>query len=106
MEVEEAIYNSQPLRTHSIIMIKGIMDSLDETDKKHLKKQYDQLQKLRHNSSSEEAIEELYTDITSYLHKNYLQEVHLGIIPAASIPTEAKPTSHEAVPSRLSAKLP
>lgn len=106
MEVEEAIYNSQPLRTHSIIMLKGIMDSLDEGDKKTLKNQYDKVQHLRNNSASDQEIEQLYADITTYLHRNYLQEVHIGIIPASTIPTDNKPPSHEPVPSRLSAKLP
>lgn len=80
MEVEEAIYNSMPLRTHAVIMIKGIMDSLDEEDRTALQKQYATLAHLRNNSASDTDIEKLYAEVASYLHKRYLQEV-LGAHP-------------------------
>lgn len=105
MEVEEAIYNSMPMRTHSIIMIKGIMDSLTKSDKAHLKKQYEKVVHLRNNSASEKEIEQLYGEVTDYLHGTYLQEIQMGIIPASTLPTDAKAPDKTPIPARLDAKL-
>jgi hypothetical protein len=105
MEIESCLYITGP-KTHSIAMMRGIIDSLAEQDKEQLKKQYAALSQFNDGGTLEQSsLENIYRELTTYLHKTYLQEINIPIVPSGSLPGTVDKPSKEAVPKRLGAKL-
>ena len=78
-QIEEILYFTR--RTSLAIRpLMGLVDSLDSKSKKALKNQYQKLQAMREGTVavSRENIDEIYRNVLTHLHENYLQEVGIA----------------------------
>ena len=106
MEIENAIYQTIPPKTHSVTMMMGIINSLAEGDKTKLKDLSTKLLEYRKTYNfTVDQLDEAFCTLTDYLHKTYLQELRMGIVPAAALPETSQRPSSEAITRRVSSKL-
>lgn len=86
--------------------MRGLIDILDPQSKEEcLIEQRQQIETYLATRYSKQQVHQLFSSITSYLHRSYLQEVSMGLIPTATLKGEDEIPSHEKVPTRLTAKL-
>lgn len=77
--IEQKIYFGGSA-TSAIRPLKGLIDSLDAQSKKKLKQQYEDLQSFEANVylCSRERMEQIYSQVLSYLHSTYLKEMRFA----------------------------
>ena len=104
--IEEIIYDQKELRA-GLTMMLSLIDMLDETSQDQLKNQRDTITNMQDNGKLDKTkVYKSFSEISKYLHKTYLQEISMGIIPASTLTaTKQIPTNTEAIPTRLSSKL-
>jgi len=86
--------------------MRGLIDNLDTQSQKLLgQERMDIESMLATNKYTKQEVYSLYSRIAQYLHRSYLQEVSMGLIPTATLEGKETPPSHDKVASRLSAKL-
>jgi hypothetical protein len=104
--IEALVYHTPGDCFHGLQAMRGIIDTLDETSQENLKQSRQTIEVyLARQGYSRQDIHRLWATISIYLHRQYLQEVSMGIVPAASLVGKDKAPSHEKVAPRLSAKL-
>lgn len=78
MEIEATLYHGSNISRTPALML-GLIDSLDETAKEKLKSQHEKLATMRLHpymkGNTKEAYEQLYREITTYLHQTWLKEL-------------------------------
>ncbi len=101
----EIIYDQKELRT-GLIMMLSLIDMLDETSQKQLEPQRTKITDMQEGRLQKDTVYKIFSTISIYLHKTYLQEVSLGLIPASTLTnTKQIPDGKEAIPTRLSSRL-
>lgn len=74
--------------------------SLDKESKNQLKKLLERLESNREGKNLE-----MFDELSSFLHKTYFSELSLGIVPAASLPSEHVKPSKEKFSPELSPRI-
>lgn len=100
-DIETEIYCSGS-KQKAITKMMGLIDSLSEESKKSLKELRGHLVNDGH---SPESIMKCFQDLTTYLNKTYFQEIHIGIVPSVSLPSNRKPPENKPIPPELSPHL-
>jgi hypothetical protein len=59
-------------------MLQGLIDSLDEKSQEQLSKQRETLESFHNGNLDGKDLEQVYKEISCYLHKTYLAEVRYG----------------------------
>lgn len=71
--------------------LKGLIDILDENSQKALAKQREQIVSLLRSGKYERnQVETVVQTVSVYLHKTYLQEMTMGLIPTSTLPCDGK----------------
>lgn len=102
--IEEIIYDQKAYR-NGLTALLSLIDILDETSQNNLKTQRTQITAMQNGNLRKEEIQKIFSQIIMYLHKTYLQEVSLGLIPASSLAYTKPEPAKEAIATRLSSKL-
>jgi hypothetical protein len=102
--IEEIIYDQKAYR-NGLTALLSLIDILDETSQNQLKNQRTQITAMQNGNLNKEEIQKIFSQIIMYLHKTYLQEVSLGLIPASSLAYTKPEPAKEAISTRLSSKL-
>ena len=72
-QIEKLLFQEDELCFREVVRpLRGLIASLDAESKKKLEKQIKQLKSFETNSCSREAVEQIFWEITSYLHGTYL----------------------------------
>lgn len=104
--IKQELYNGRAAQRATLELMCGLIDILDEHSQKKLEHIYDTLVKYREGKTYlKHDITNLFSEICIYLHKTYLQEVNLGIVPAASLPTKEKAPEPKIYSKQLDARL-
>ena len=81
-QIEYSLYFEQANVTQVLPQLQGLIDMLDKKSQKELKNITDKITNYRFNTSQIKTrieIEQLYSQITAYLHETYLKEVRVAI---------------------------
>jgi hypothetical protein len=103
--IETQIYFSG-IVSAAVRSLRGLIGSLSENSQKKLESQLKQLKDFSDNGRFTSGdIEEIYQQVSAYLHKTYLAEVNRGIIPSATLNLTAPNPKAKKYPKTLSAAI-